>query len=207
MASTRTKALIAGGTALLLCLVGGVLYALGLPPFEEEKGEIKDSAVCKTLGSSSGSAGALRKVLPDKSSYSFDDQFMHRRTDDTDRTYETSCFVNGDGKMLLAATAEMVAYDKADEWVQDVVANVSVASGVTSFQAGDKAVASGRVAAIYVPCRGKGPREHLSVVVELKQRSGAGDAEAREGLVSLARNAAVFAHQQAKCDAPAKVAG
>ncbi|GGR99205.1 MULTISPECIES: hypothetical protein [Streptomyces] len=149
----------------------------------------------------------MRKVLPDKSSYSFDDQFMHRRTDDTDRTYETSCFVNGDGKMLLVATAEMVRYDKADEWVQDVVANASVSSDVTSFQAGDKAVASGRIAAIYVPCRAKGPREHLSVVVELKQRSGAGDAEAREGLVSLARNAAVFAHQQAKCDAPAKVAG
>ncbi|MGW8701987.1 hypothetical protein ACWGOK_34575 [Streptomyces eurythermus] len=149
----------------------------------------------------------LRKVLPEKSSYSFDDQFMHRRPDDTDRTYETSCFVNGGGKMLLVATAEMVRYDKAHEWVEDVVANASAPSDVTSFQAGDKAVASEKLAAIYLPCRDKGPREHLSVVVELKQRSGARAAEAREGLISLARNAAVFAHQQAKCDAPAQVAG
>ncbi|MFF9004005.1 hypothetical protein ACF1GW_31830 [Streptomyces achromogenes] len=207
MASTRTKALIAGGTALLLCLVGGVLYALGLPPFDEERGEIKGSAVCKTLGASGGAADVLRKVLPGESSYSFDDQVMHRRVDDADRTYETACFVNGGGKMLLSATAEMVGYDKAEEWVQEVVANASAPSDVTSFQAGDKAVASERIAAIYVPCRDKGPREHLSVVVELKRRGGATDAEVREGLSSLARGAALFAHRQAMCDAPAKVAG
>ncbi|WP_258564803.1 hypothetical protein [Streptomyces sp. WELS2] len=148
-----------------------------------------------------------RKILPGESAYSFDDQVMHRRVDDADRTYETSCFVNSGGRMLLAATAEMVGYDKADAWVKDVVANASSPSDVTSFQAGDKAIASEKIAAVYVPCRDKGPREHLSVVVELRQRGGAGDAETREGLISLARSAAVFAHGQAKCDAPTKVAG
>ncbi|MFF7097801.1 hypothetical protein ACFY9A_36265 [Streptomyces rubradiris] len=132
---------------------------------------------------------------------------MHRRIDDSDRTYETSCFVNGGGKMLLVATAEMVGYDKAEEWVEDVVANASAPSDVTSFQAGDKAVASERIAAIYVPCRDERPREHLSVVVELRQRGGAAAAEVREGLMTLARNAARFAHQQAKCDASAEVTG
>ncbi|MER7227209.1 hypothetical protein [Streptomyces rubradiris] len=132
---------------------------------------------------------------------------MHLRIDDSDRTYETSCFVNGDGKMLLVATAEMAGYDKAEEWVEEVVANASAPSDVTSFQAGDKAVASEKLAAIYVPCRDKGFREHLSVVVELKQRGGATAAEGREGLISLARNAALFAHHKAKCDAPSKVTG
>ncbi|MEU3525573.1 hypothetical protein AB0E62_17150 [Streptomyces sp. NPDC038707] len=183
-------------------------YALDSPPFEEGRGEIKASAVCATLGSSSGSAEALRRVLPDKSSYSFDDQIMHRRIDDRDRTYETSCFVKGDGKMLLTATAEMLRYDKADEWVNDVVANAAPLSAVTSFQAGDKAIASEKLAAVYVPCRAKAPQEHLGVVVELKQRGGAaGGPEVREGLISLARNAALFAHEEARCDASAEVVG
>ncbi|MFI9428182.1 hypothetical protein ACIG54_32060 [Streptomyces achromogenes] len=198
---------LAGGVVGAVGLGFGLAYACGAPPFDGGRGEIKDAAVCKTLGGSAGAADALRKVLPGESSYSFDDQVMHRRIDDTDRTYETSCFVNGGGKMLLVATAEMVGYDKAEEWVEDVVANASAPSEVTSFQAGDKAVASERIAAIYVPCRDEGPREHLSVVVELKRRGGAADAEVRDGLISLARGAALFAHQQAKCDAPAKVAG
>ncbi|WP_381567871.1 hypothetical protein [Streptomyces eurythermus] len=203
----RSLLSLAGGVIGVVALGFGLTYACGAPPFDEERGEIRTSAVCKTLGSSSGSADVLRKVLPGRSAYSFDDQFTHRRTDDTDRTYETSCFVNGGGRMLLVAAVETVGYDKAEEWVQDVVANASAPSDVTSFRAGDRAVASERIAAVYVPCRDKGPRERLSVVVELKQRGGATGAKAREGLISLARNAAVFAHQQAKCDAPARVAG
>lgn len=207
LASTRTKSLFAGGAALLLCLVGGVLYASGLPPFEEEKGEIKASEVCRTLGSSSGSAAALKRVLPDKSSYAFDDAMTDLRTDDSDRTYDTSCFVNGDGKMLLAARAQILAYEKADDWVKEVVTQFAPASSLAAFDAGDKAVTSTTAAGIYVPCRRKGPGEHLSVVVELKQHGSASEAELRDGLASLARNAALFAHQNAKCDAPAKVTG
>ncbi|MGW0510791.1 hypothetical protein ACWD1W_16175 [Streptomyces olivaceoviridis] len=205
MALTRSKAMIAGGAALLICLVGGVLFVLGLPPFDEEKGEIKASEVCRTLGSSSSSAAALKRVLPDKSSYSFDDAVTDPRRDDTDVSYATSCFVDGDGKQLVAATAEMLQYDSADEWVKDVVEESVPASSVTSFSAGDKAVASGKMAAIYVPCLTRGSGQHLSIVVQLKQSGSAGDDQLREGLISLARNAAVFAHQKAKCDAPAKV--
>jgi hypothetical protein len=203
----RSPLSLTGGIVGVLALGCGLAYACGAPPFGEEKGEIKASAACRTLGSPDGSAAALRRILPEKSSYSFDDQIMHRRIDDTDRTYETSCFVKGDEKMLLVATAEMQDYGKAGEWVDDVLGNAAMPSSVTPFQAGDKAVASERIAAVYVPCRGKGPREHLSVVVELRQRGGASGAEVREGLIALARNAASFAHRQAKCDAPAKVTG
>ncbi|CAL9293134.1 hypothetical protein [Streptomyces sp. enrichment culture] len=97
----RSLLSLTGGVIGVVGLGLGLTYACGAPPFEEQRGEIRDSAVCKTLGDPAGSAGALRKVLPDKSSYSFDDQVMHRRVDDADRTYETFCFVNGDGKMLV----------------------------------------------------------------------------------------------------------
>ncbi|WP_234317361.1 hypothetical protein [Streptomyces sp. NRRL WC-3744] len=207
MASTRTRPLLAGGAALLLlCLVGGVLYALGIPPFEKKKGEIKASEVCRTLGSPVGSAAALKRILPDKPSYSFDDDVTDRRIDDRDFSYATSCFVNGGGRQLVAATAEMLQYDKAADWVEDVVKDHVPASSVEPFPAGDKAIASDRVAAIYLPCTARGFGRHLSVVVQLKQRGSAPDDQLREGLISLARNAALFAHDEAKCDAPSKVA-
>ncbi|MEU6510634.1 hypothetical protein [Streptomyces sp. NPDC046942] len=204
LAFTRPKLLLAGGTALLLCVVVGAVYILGLPPFEK-KGEIRVSAVCRTLGSPSSSAAVLRKILPDKPSYSFDDSMTDPRTDDMDRTYETSCFVNGDGKLLVAARAEMLEYEKVDSWVKEVVEQFTPASSLVSFDAGDKAVTSSKVAAIYVPCIRKGAVEHVSVVVELKQHGSATNAELRNGLASLARNAALFAHEKARCDAPSKV--
>lgn len=189
----------------MLCVVGAVLYALGLPPFEEKRGEIKAAEVCRTLGSSSSSAGALQRVLPDKSSYSFDDAMTDLRIDDKDRTYDTSCFVNGDGQTLFAARTQMLEYNRVDSWVKEVVTQFAPSSSLISFDAGDKAVTSSRVAAIYFPCIGNGSREHLSVVVELKQHGSAAEADLRDGLTSLARNAALFAHQNAKCDAPSKV--
>ncbi|MFF9089650.1 hypothetical protein ACF1BE_25115 [Streptomyces sp. NPDC014991] len=205
MASTRTKSLLAGGVALLLCLVLGVLYALGLPPFKDKRGEIKASEVCGTLGRSSGSATALRRVLPDKSSYAFDGAVTDPRLDDEDSSYYASCFVNGDGRQLVAVTAEMTRYDKAGEWVRDVVANNVPAGSVKPFGAGDEAVASDRVAAIYVPCATRGAGGHLSVVVHLKQPGSADADQLRQGLISLARNAALAAHEKAKCDAPPKL--
>ncbi|MFB0620758.1 hypothetical protein [Streptomyces sp. AGS-58] len=205
MASTRRKFLLAGGAALLLCVVLGALYALGLPPFEDEVGEIKASDVCGTLGRSSSSAAALKRVLPDKSSYAFDGAVTDPRLDDTDSSYYASCFVDGDGDQLLAVTAEMAQYDKAEEWVKDVVENHVPVGTVTPFGAGDKAVASDKVAAIYFPCVARGVGQHLSVVAHLKQPRGADGGQLREGLITLARNAALAAHKKAKCDAPPKL--
>ncbi|MCS0605969.1 hypothetical protein NX794_32895 [Streptomyces sp. LP11] len=205
MASTGTKALIAGGTALLLCLVGGVLYAFGLSPFGEEKGEIKASEVCRTLGASDGSAVALRRVLPGESAYSFDDAVSDPRRDDMDVSYSSSCFVDGGGKQLLSATAEMLQYDHAEEWVEEVVGQFASVSSLKAFDAGDKAVASDKVAAVYLPCVARGDGQHLSVVVHLKQQGGGGAERLRDGLVSLARSTARFAQQNAKCDVVAEV--
>ncbi|MEU3859890.1 hypothetical protein AB0F03_21400 [Streptomyces sp. NPDC028722] len=205
MASTRTKSLLAGGAALLLCIVLGALYALGLPPFEDKVGEIKASEVCGTLGRSSSSAAALKRVLPDKSSYTFDGAVTDPRLDDMDSSYYASCFVDGDGKQLVAVTAEMAQYDKAEEWVKDVVENNGPAGTVKPFGAGDKAVASDKVAAIYLPCVARGAGRHLSVVVDLKQPGTADGGQLREGLITLARDAALAAHKKAKCDAPPKL--
>ncbi|MFF1284931.1 hypothetical protein ACFVY4_29915 [Streptomyces sp. NPDC058299] len=202
MASTRTKSLLAGGAALLLCLVLGVLYALGLPPFGDEVGDIKASEVCGVLGRSSSSATALKRVLPDKSSYAFDGAVTDPRLDDLDSSYYASCFVDGDGKQLVAVTAEMAQYDKADEWVKDVIKNNVPAGTVKPFGAGDKAVASDKVAAIYFPCVARGVGQHLSVVVHLVQPSSADSGQLRDGLITLARNAALAAHRKANCDAP-----
>ncbi|MFJ7151851.1 hypothetical protein ACIQVT_27300 [Streptomyces sp. NPDC100445] len=202
MASTRTKSLFAGGAALLLCLVLGALYALGLPPFADEVGDIKASEVCGVLGRSSSSATALKRVLPDRSAYTFDGAVTDPRLDGTDSSYDASCFVNGGGKQLVAVTAEMAQYDKADAWVKDVVANNVPAGSVRPFTAGDKAVASDKVAAVYLPCVARGGGEHLSVVVHLKQPRDADSDQLRDGLITLARNAALAAHQKAHCDAP-----
>ncbi|MEU7428531.1 hypothetical protein [Streptomyces sp. NPDC040750] len=205
MAFTRTKALISGGTVLLLCLVGGVLHALGLPPFEGKKGEIKASEVCGTLGLSSSSAAALRRVLPDKSSYAFDDAVTDPRRDDKDSSYFASCFVHGDDELLVAATAKLAEYDDGGDWRKDVVATNKPASAVKPFGAGDQAIASDRVAAIYVPCVARASGPHLSVVVQLQRPGSAGRDQLREGLITLARNTALHAHRNAKCDAPSKV--
>lgn len=201
----RSLLSLAGGITGVLVLGFGLAYACGAPPFEEERGEIKASAVCGTLGSSSGSAAALREVLPDKSTYVFDDAITDARTDDMDLSYERSCFVDGDGKQLVVATVEMLQYDNADDWRKDVVEELVPASSVKPFVAADKAVASREIAALYVPCVRRGLGRHLSVVVQLKQPGKADDEDLRQGLITLARNAARFAHQQAKCDAPSEV--
>ncbi|MFF5441999.1 hypothetical protein [Streptomyces achromogenes] len=200
---SRSLLPLAGGITGVL--VFGLAYACGAPPFGKERGEIKAAAVCGTLGSSSGSADALREVLPDKSTYVFDDAITDARTDDMDFSYETSCFVDGDGKQLVVATVEMLQYDNADDWRKDVVEELVPASSVKPFVAADMAVASREIAALYVPCVRRGLGRHLSVVVQLKEPGKGDDEELRQGLITLAQNTALFAHQRAKCDAPSKV--
>ncbi|WP_437059883.1 hypothetical protein [Streptomyces sp. enrichment culture] len=60
------------------------------------------------------------------------------------------------------------------------------------------------MAAVFVPCTsvGKipGGQYNLSVVVHLEEAGKADDADIREGLVELAKNASAFAHGRAKCD-------
>ncbi|MFC7867087.1 hypothetical protein ACFU5B_25125 [Streptomyces murinus] len=191
---------MATGAVLVLCLVAGVLHALRLPPFEKKQGEIKASEVCRTLGTSPArSAAALDRVLPAKSSYTFRDALPDPRRDDLDDSYDSTCFVGGDGKQLLVASAQMLEYEKADAWVTEVVEQFAPASALTPFDAGDKAVATDKVAAIYVPCLAR-PAAHLSVVVQLKRPGGAPAAERRDALIALARSTALYAQGNARCD-------
>ncbi|MBK3576832.1 hypothetical protein JHN63_24095 [Streptomyces sp. MBT65] len=187
-----------------LALLVGIAYAVKLPPFEEV-GDIQASDVCTTMGSASTSAAALKRVLPEKSSYSFDDSLTDLRLDDTDDTYQTDCAVDGDGEQLAWTGAELLEYDTTQTWAEEVLGQYDSVSSLTPFTAGDKALASAKVAAIYLPCTSHGASRHLSVVVNLKKQGNADDSALRDGLITLARNAAEYAHTKAKCDAQAKL--
>lgn len=187
-----------------LALLTGIAYAVKLPPFEKV-GDIQASDVCTTMGSASTSATALKRVLPEKSSYSFDNSLTDLRLDNTDDTYQTDCVVDGDGEQLVWTGAELLEYDTTKAWAEEVLGQYDSVSSLTPFTAGDKALASAKVAAVYLPCTSHGASRHLSVVVNLKKTGDADNSTLRDGLITLARNAAEYAHTKAKCDASAKL--
>jgi hypothetical protein len=201
VAIARAKAAVAGGVALLMAVATGIAYILDLPPFRE-RGEILTSDVCATLGDATRAVTALERVLPDESSYSFDDSTTDQRIDAMDTTYDSACFVDGGGHQLVSVRTEMLQYETTDRWVKETVGQLVPVSSLTPFTAGDRAVASDKVAAIYVPCVKHGS---LSVVGWLKKQGNAPAEELRQGLVSLVENAANYAHKKARCDLPAKV--
>ncbi|PIM66279.1 hypothetical protein CTU88_42575 [Streptomyces sp. JV178] len=192
-----------GKRAIVLCAIGivlvGVTYIVGLRPFQKA-GEIKAVDACATLGDPSRAVAALRAVVPEHASYAFDDNVPDPRRDSMDSSYLTTCFIYGDGQQLGWAEAEMTEYDHPSGWIEEVVEQYDSASSLTPFTAGDKAVASPRVAAVYLPCTSHGSQRHLSVVVHLKQPGDADGTVLRSHLIVLAKNAAVFAHRKARCD-------
>ncbi|MEU7415628.1 hypothetical protein [Streptomyces antibioticus] len=197
--------LLASGALGALALLGGAAFLLRVPPFGQ-KGGIEASEVCASLGTSSSAAEALREVLPAESSYSFDDD-VTSRVDATDTGYESACFVSGGGEQLLVADVRLMADEEEGswtEWVRGTAASDASVTALTPFPAGKKAVASGRFAAVFVPCTSAGHipggQYNLSVSVELKKPGGAGAAANRAELIKLATNAASFAHTEAKCD-------
>ncbi|WP_307783305.1 hypothetical protein [Streptomyces sp. MBT53] len=205
MKLTRSKTLLACVVFVSLALLAGIAYAVELPPFEEKVGDIRASDVCATMGSGSTSAAALKRVLPEKSSYSFDDSLTDLRLDATDDTYQTDCTVDGGGEQLAWTGTELLEYDTTEAWAEEVLGQYDSVSALTPFTAGDKALASSKVAAVYLPCTSHGADRHLSVVVNLKKKGSAGDSTLRSGLITLARNAAEYAHTKAKCDTPNKL--
>ncbi|MFF0465073.1 hypothetical protein [Streptomyces mexicanus] len=204
MTVTRSKILLATGLVLVLALVAGLAYALELPPFEKD-GEVKAADVCTSLGDPSRAVAALKEVLPNEPSYSFEENATDLRTDQTDNSFQTDCFVYGGGKQLLVARTEMLEYDTSNAWVREAVGQFGFASSLQPFTAGDGAVASDKLAAIYVPCATHGSARHLSVVVRLKKQGDAPASGLRSGLIDLARNTAAFAHTKAKCDEASKL--
>jgi hypothetical protein len=190
----RATVLSAAGVVLV-----GVTYIVGLRPFQKA-GEIRAVDACATLGDASRAVAALRVVMPEHASYAFDDNVPDPRRDSTDSSYLTTCFIYGDGQQLAWAEAVMTEYDRPSGWIKEVVEQYDSASSLTPFPAGRKAVASPRVAAVYLPCTSHGLRRHLSAVVHLKQPGDADGTVLRTHLIALAKNAAVFAHRKARCD-------
>ncbi|MFD8271981.1 hypothetical protein [Streptomyces flaveolus] len=200
------KILAASGTVVVLALIASLFYALNLPPFQE-KAVIHAGAVCSSLGNKNAAASALRDILPEAPSYSFDGETTDPRTDKRDDSYENWCFIDGDGKQLLSARTEMLEYEQADDWVKEAVAQGDSTVGLERFAAGDEAVASSRIAAIYVPCAAEGASRHLSVVVRLKRQGDVETSVLRQGLMTLAKGAASYAHEAAHCELVSKVPG
>ncbi|MEV5429532.1 hypothetical protein [Streptomyces sp. NPDC052701] len=201
MKTTRPKILLMAGLALALALAAGIAFSFDLPPFKRS-GLIRAEDVCPSLGAGSATVSALDEVLPDKSSYSFREDTRDPRTDELDDSYQTSCFVRGDNEQLLFAGTEMLEYDRAGSWMEEAVAQFESAAALKPFAVGDNGVASSRVAAIYLPCTSHGANRHLSVIVRLKKHGNAADSALRNGLITLATNAASYAHAEARCDLP-----
>lgn len=204
MAMTRTKVILITVPVVALALIGGLVYVYRLPPFTK-RGEIEASAVCTSLGDKTRAANALRKVLPEEASYSFTEDPIELEITQTRTTYLSDCFVYGNRKQLLAAKAETLEYNSTDEWVEEAVGQLAPLSTLKPFSAGDRAVASDQIAAIYVPCLSRGVNRHLSVIMWLKRKGEASSSTIRRGLIDLARSSAEYAHSAAKCDVEAKL--
>ncbi|MFF0000454.1 hypothetical protein [Streptomyces avermitilis] len=207
---TRSKILIPASIAAVVILLAGAAYLFNLPPFSAKRGEIKAGSVCDSLGSASQTVKALQKILPDEPSYSFDDD-VNIRVDDSDDSYRSDCFVAGGNSQLLSARTEMMRAEPAKEWVSSEVREKEPeAQSLTPFAAEYEGVASSNVAAAFVPCATEGHVPggpyNLSIIIELKQHREASERKLREGLIELAKNAAAFAHQKARCDQPSKIA-
>ncbi|MET9812065.1 hypothetical protein [Streptomyces sp. NPDC006355] len=198
------------GTVVALALFAGLAYTYKVWPFRE-KGEIEAGEVCSSLGPSSSVVNALTKVLPEEPSYSFDEN-TSLRAGVTDTNYESSCFVSGGDKQLLVVKARLMEDESAKswtQWVKGTAANEESIKSLTPFTAGDKAVASSRFVAIFVPCTspGKAPggQYNLSVSTELKQAGNSSDDAVREELIKLTKTASSYTHAKAKCDMPSKI--
>ncbi|WP_331448766.1 hypothetical protein [Streptomyces prasinus] len=202
----RPKILLTSGTFVALALTAGLFYIFDIPPFKGE-GVIRAEDVCVSLGNRTAAASALKEILPGKSSYSFDNETTDPRTDKRDDSYENWCFIYGDGDQLLSVRSEMLEYEQVDGWVAEAVAQGGSVAGFERFTAGDKAVVSSRVAAVYVPCTSEGSSRHLSVIVRLKKHGDADASELRPSLITLAKRAATYAHEAAHCELPSKVSG
>ncbi|WP_372349377.1 hypothetical protein [Streptomyces sp. KL116D] len=183
-------------------------YAFKLPPFKSQ-GEINSAEVCESLGSRTKSTAILRKVLPSRSSYSFDDSISGGH-DTTGLSYRSTCQVTGDSnKILLNARTESLASESGASWLKWVkttaLSDGSVRS-LTAFPAGAEAVASGNFAAIFIPCisevENRSQQYNISLSVELGRPGGE---STRSELIKLAKNAATFAHGKARCDMPLKL--
>ncbi|WP_199552103.1 hypothetical protein [Streptomyces sp. N35] len=200
------KSYIAAGLATSVALITGAAYVSGWPPFEH-RGTVSAGDVCKHLGPGEEAAAALNSILPDSESYSLMDGPISSRTDYG--SYASSCFVEGDGKLLLSARAELMMTESSASWIDSIKEYDFPSGSTTKFSAGQAAFQSPLAAAIFVPCvsdkKIPGGQYNLSVKVRLTNPMESPSAEDRSDLRKLAIAASNYAHKQARCDLPAKL--
>ncbi|MFJ9035509.1 hypothetical protein ACIRF8_02785 [Streptomyces sp. NPDC102406] len=209
MKLTRPKILAVAGVTIVI-IVAALAYVFKWPPFKEE-GEIKAADVCASLGHPKHATDTLRKLLPERSSYNFDDTGSGG-VDESGLSYRSSCMVTGGSEAILLRTqTESMPYESAEDWLKWVrtkALNESSTRAFTRFPAGDEAAASKNFAAIFIPCVAKKdeqrPQYNISLTVELGRP---GDSATRAGLIDLARSAASYAHEKAGCAIPLKSSG
>ncbi|MCX5034978.1 MULTISPECIES: hypothetical protein [Streptomyces] len=203
MNASRTVYVIAIA-AVALAGVFGAAYLLKMPPFSDDPGHIEANEVCKSLGPTSQAVDALRSVLPEESSYSFNDD-VSVRVDNHDDSYRSDCFVSAGGRQLLGARTQMMRDEPTQSWIDGEVAQVAgERNQLRPFSAEVRGVASSSVAAVFLPCASAGNipggQYNLSVVIHLEEAGKAENTETRAGLIELAKSAATLAHDRAKCD-------
>ncbi|MFI7394317.1 hypothetical protein [Streptomyces tendae] len=193
--------------AIALAALGCAAYLFRIPPFSEESGEISASAVCQSLGSASRAKTALTSVLPEASSYAFDDEVQLRT--DGDDSYRSDCLVSGDGNQLMSVTAEMMRDEPFKDWVESEVAESAGQQHLSPFLGEVKSAASPSVAAIFMPCVSPGNipggQYNISIVVHLKNAKNASATDRRKSLIELAKGAAEYAQDKGRCNAPSEL--
>ncbi|WP_051831538.1 hypothetical protein [Streptomyces violens] len=211
MSLTRTKIVAAILTAGLLVAVAITAAVADFPPFEKE-GTVDSASVCDSLGGGDGKVRDVKNALPSAAKYTFDDSDP-ARSDPSQSTFTSSCFVSADDKISLSIRTEMIRAASADVWAKHVVANNEYvgAREAKAFGAGESALSGERFAAVYVPCvpDGKIPGgvRNLSVVARAMAQPSAEPEVAERSLKALLLDAARHAHSRAKCDLPSKLPG
>ncbi|MFG2502568.1 hypothetical protein ACGFSB_30685 [Streptomyces sp. NPDC048441] len=207
MLAARKRFIAAIASLAGVALIGATAYLLNLPPFEQKSDTIESRDVCESMGRSA--VPALRQVLPSEASYSFEET-PGTRVGDDDSSYTSACFVSAEDKIILSARTEMMLAEPSKDWVEDeVLSETRNAQDLKPFTAGAGGVASGRMAAVLVPCTPAGQipggSYSLSVIVKLKEIGESDQREARESLIDLAIGTAKFSQQKARCELPAKL--
>ncbi|MGW0604254.1 hypothetical protein [Streptomyces sp. NPDC002640] len=182
-------------------------YLLGVPPFKKA-GAIGEAAVCETLGPAPEAVKALRSVLPEEASYRFSDDTQPRERAGDLVLRELSR--RGGGPHAPQRQHDTAAGDPPEVWLEDhVLEEVDNEGNPTPFAAGERAVASDVVAAVYVPCTPQGVapggQYNLGVVVHLEEPGGSGESRTRKALIALAKSSALHAHRDAQCTMPSGV--
>ncbi|WP_432126640.1 hypothetical protein [Streptomyces sp. bgisy082] len=197
--SLSTAVVVAG-------LAVGAAYVLEVPPFAG-RGVIDSENVCASVGDPGRSVPALKDALPSKAKYSFEDRYNGKNVAEGGSSYNTYCFVRGDGDLLLSTRSRMVLAAPSKKWVMEALEQERTGKA-EQFEAGALGVVdpTSLKAAVLTPCSAPGTvvggSYSISTVVHLRPHDGASGPKVKQRLADLAVEAARSAHKSAKCDLP-----